>query len=379
MIDRRLAALRRRVDALAPWSGAMTVWLAIIGGIVLVVAVIALDGSPGWGYDFEAYYLAAVRLARGEGIYWPWMLDASYRPGPYGLYLYAPPLAAALVPVTTWTLGATTAIWAALHIGLVMLSCALLPVTRRVRLATFAAAAFSGAILADTHLGNVSVIVTFLSVVTWRWLDKPIASGAMALALTLRPTLGLVLVWAFLRRRWSFVVTTVVVLTVIVLASLPMVGVDGYVAFVKALRNLSGMTGAPNNLDLGSTILRFGVPATVANVVLYAGFAIGLAAMLVSLRYDRDLGYVVTVGGALLVTPLLWDHYLSTLIIPAAFLAHRGRTWGLLLPVVTWLPPPLMPFVVVVATLAPFLTRRWVDQPASGETIKTSPPSLVTA
>ena len=41
---------------------------------------------------------------------------------------------------------------------------------------------------------------------------------------------------------------------------------------------------------------------------------------------------MVTIGATLLLAPLLWDHYLAALLLPAAFLAQRGRWWGLLLP-----------------------------------------------
>ena len=59
--------------------------------------------------------------------------------------------------------------------------------------------------------------------------------------------------------------------------------------------------------------------------------------MLVSLRYDRETSFMVTIGATLLLAPLLWDHYLATLLLPAAFLAQRGRWWGLALPLLAWL------------------------------------------
>jgi hypothetical protein len=49
---------------------------------------------------------------------------------------------------------------------------------------------------------------------------------------------------------------------------------------------------------------------------------------------------------SLLLSPLLWDHYLTNLLIPAAFLAARGRTGGLALPLLCWAPQ-------VIAVLIP--------------------------
>ncbi len=61
-----------------------------------------------------------------------------------------------------------------------------------------------------------------------------------------------------------------------------------------------------------------------------------------SLRRDRELSYVVTVMGTLLLAPLLWDHYLTNLLVPAAFLAARGRPWAPGPAVVGWLPQLLV-------------------------------------
>ena len=90
--------------------------------------------------------------------------------------------------------------------------------------------------------------------------------------------------------------------------------------------------------------------------------------LLLSLRRDRELSYVVTVMATLLLAPLLWDHYLTNLLIPAAFLAARGRTWGLALPLLCWVPTlliglngdctgvaeGLLPLIALLGLLLPF-------------------------
>ena len=79
-----------------------------------------------------------------------------------------------------------------------------------------------------------------------------------------------------------------------------------------------------------------------------------IGAMLFSLRYDRETSFMVTIGATLLLAPLLWDHYLSMLLLPAAFLAQRGRWWGLGLPLLAWLPPEVLPLLAVAGTILPF-------------------------
>ena len=56
---------------------------------------------------------------------------------------------------------------------------------------------------------------------------------------------------------------------------------------------------------------------------------------------------MVTIGATLLLAPLLWDHYLASLLLPAAFLAQRGRTWGLALPLLALAAPPLLPLLAI--------------------------------
>jgi hypothetical protein len=66
---------------------------------------------------------------------------------------------------------------------------------------------------------------------------------------------------------------------------------------------------------------------------------------------------MVTLAASYLLVPLLWDHYLSFLVLPAAFLAARGRPWALALPLLSWAPAQVLPFVVIAATLLPFLAH----------------------
>jgi hypothetical protein len=80
-----------------------------------------------------------------------------------------------------------------------------------------------------------------------------------------------------------------------------------------------------------------------------------------SLRRDRELSFVVVAMATLYLSPLLWDHYLTQLLIPAAFLAKRGHTWGLLLPLLGWAPAVglklALPLIGLIGLLAPFVAR----------------------
>ena len=67
------------------------------------------------------------------------------------------------------------------------------------------------------------------------------------------------------------------------------------------------------------------------------------------------LRYLVAVGASLLLAPVLWDHYLALVVLPAALLASRGRVWALALPLLTWLPASLGFVLALLATLLPLV------------------------
>jgi len=121
------------------------------------------------------------------------------------------------------------------------------------------------------------------------------------------------------------------------------------------VRNLSGLTGVARNVDLGSAALLLGLPPAVAQVALFAGYALGVLAIALGLRRDRDVGFVMTVMASLLLAPLLWVHYLVALLLPAALLAARGHPWAVLLPLLGWLPEAFLPLAVVVGTFLPLV------------------------
>jgi hypothetical protein len=361
------------VRAIARWrppQRAVNTVLAIIGvagGAWILLSAFSFVKSPGWGYDFEAYLLAAYRLAQGDSPYLAWTLTAPFRPGPYGLYLYAPPLAVALLPLTTLSVPAATAAWFVLRGILLIASCLLMPLRWQTRAVVLAVGAISEAVLVDMNLGNVSLLVLFASVVAWRFLDRPAGAASIAFAMTVRPTFAIYLVWWVLRRRWREIVVCIGTGLVIVVVSLPFVGIDGYRDFLTLLRNLSDVTGVPNNQDLGSAVARLGLPSYASTGALLLGYLVAVVAIVVSIRRGAEISYLVTLGATLLLSPLLWDHYL-VLVLPAiGFLLERRTVAGAILALLTlfWMPAWLAPFVALGATLGPFLARPAPSAPPS--------------
>ena len=188
-------------------------------------------------------------------------------------------------------------------------------------------------------------------------MDRPAGSLLMAAAIAVRPSLGLFLLWQLLRRRWHAAIWTIGGGVALILLTLPFVGLHGYEDYLAVLRNLTIPVGASENRDLGSLLLGFGASEAAVSFARTVSIVLAGAAVLLSLRRDREVSYMVMLSASLLVVPLLWDHYLATLVVPAAFLAQRLWRPLILLPLLSWLPLGA-PVLVVATMLLPFLVDR---------------------
>ena len=333
-----------RVVAAAPFAA------AAVGAVVLAFAVLVFIGSRGFGYDFAAYDEAARRISAGASVYLP-DTAARYAAGAYeGLYLYPPQLAIAMVALTVFDPAAATMAWLLIRIGLLALGCAVLPVRPRTRLLTFAVACISYPVLFDLNLGNISVVAFALSAVAWRTADRPAAAFAHAALIAMRFPFGIFFVQWLVQRRWRSIAWTIAAGVTLILLSLPIVGLTTYLDYVTILRGLPDISTGPHNLSLRSTVLTLGVSPDVAALAMPVGYLAGLGAVAyAAARRDADVAFVVTATATLMVSPFIHPHYLVLLLLPAALLADRGRSWAIALPLLGWLPDPFLPLAAPLA------------------------------
>jgi len=349
MTSTHVVALRR----LAPWL------LAALGAAILAAAALLFIGSTGFGYDYLAYDAAARRLAAGEPLYPPGTAEA-YNAGAFsGLYLYAPPLAVALIPMSALSVDAATMAWFAGRILLLGVGCALLPVRREVRLAMWFVASISFPVLYDLNLGNLSIVLFALGAAIWRWNGTPWAGVALAVALTVRYPFGLVGIAWILTRQIRSIVAAVVAGVAILVATLPIVGIAGWVDYVTILRALEDVSTGPHNFTLGSTLAVLGIGAPWTTIATLGGIAGSVVAVAVAARRrDPELAVVVALAGTLLFAPFFHPHYVVALLIPAAYVAGRGHRWGYALPLLGWLPADVLGLVAIAGTVAPLLVAQ---------------------
>jgi hypothetical protein len=355
------AAMKAATSGTAPRRDAFALIVAVsaagLGLILLLGALPTLSEGIGFGFDFDAYHAAVVRLVAGEALYLPETVAAPFTHGAHGLYVYAPPLAVGLLPLAGLDLATATVAWYLLRIAILALACALLPVRPWIRFAAFAVTAFSAPFLSDQSLGNVNALLLLLLALAWRWLDRPASAIAVAATIAIRPQMAILVAWWAIRRRWSIVAWCLAAGLAMMLLTLPVVGLDAYLDFVQLLRNIR-FDGAPNNVAISAIAARLGLPELVGTIGYLFGAVVALAAVVASRRREPELGFVVSVAATLLITPLFWPHYLVLVVLPAAFLADRGRWWAIGLPLLGWLPAALLPLVALAGVLGPYLAPR---------------------
>jgi len=358
---------------LGPVTRLLPYLLGTIGLAVLGLAALGFIGSSGFAYDFAAYDLAARRLADGQPLYPPGVAGA-YNAGAYAdLYLYAPPLAVALLPLAVLGPAAAANAWFLVRIGLLIAGCAVMPVRKEVRIATFGVAALSFPILYDLNLGNLSIVIFALSAVIWRARERPLASLALASILTVRYGFAIVLIGWLVRRRFEAIGWTIAAGVVIALATLPIVGVGAWSDYMTNLQGLRDISTGPHNLTLATTGLSLGLGPQFRQLLVLAGMGSALVVTVYAgLRRDAETALVVSLAAAIMFAPFFHPHYLAGLLIPGAFLAGRGHWWGLILPLLGWLPGEVQPLVAIAGMTLPLfagpaLRPDGPDQPTATE------------
>ncbi len=339
-------------------------WVVVAGvAVVPLLVLAAARGSS--GLDLQAYLDAGHRLLDQEPLYQAVTQSGPFQPGQPGLYLYPPPLAVASVALAMLEPSVAVDAWLVLHVAALVVACWAMPVRPGVRAAAFVVGALMYPVLNDSVLGNVSVFAACLAALAWRGSGAIGGGVALAIGSVIRPTLGLMLVPWVVRRRWRPVVGTGAALMVLVVATIPVVGVDGWLDYLRLVRNLGDGLGVPGNVSLAAVAVAAGVPREWAPLLQLTSYATAGIAVLVATRRDVGVSMVVAAAASMLAAPLLWGHYVVLALLPAALLAHRGRPWFLvLLAPLSWLPVLagslafVYPGIAFAATLLPLLRSR---------------------
>ena len=332
--------------------------LAILVFVGSLAATLAVAGDT-LGFDFLAYYQAAVRLLGGQPVY-----DMSFtQTGGFGLFYYPPTFIPLILPLGLLSAQTATWLWIAGSIAAFVLGVAVLPVSRTVRWWILLLAGTSFPFVYAVKLGQVGPLLFLTLAVGWRWLDEPFRlglSGAVGAAIKLQP--GLVLVWAALTGRWKAVAVGGTALVSLAIVATALAGLTSWSDFIQLVRTVSDPITTEHNFTPGAIAYQMGLARELASAIqIVSTVTVVVAVFVAVLRASDEASYLVVVLASQLVSPILWDHYAVVLLLPVAYLLAAGRWWALAIPLATaWplvgvTPPivyPLVFWVTLVATLS---------------------------
>ena len=311
--------------------------LVIVMAGILVLAVARLTAVGGLhGTDFGTFYESGLRALHGLSPYpslasLPEVADrTSFAP-----FVYPPLLAFAIIPISILPFAVANMVFFCLSVAAVILALRLLGVRDPV---CYAAAFMSAPVLAAPGNGSISAFLLLGVAVAWRYRDRtwPVAS-AVAAVIVAKLFLWPLWLWLVYTRRSAAAALAAGLGIVATFGAWAVIGFAGLRDYPQLLARLSELTGV-NSYSLYALERAAGMPAAAAQIVM---FAIGAVVAWLAVRYarggQRDARlFMAAIGLALLLTPIMWEHYLVLLFVPIAIARPTlSRLW--ILPFLFWL------------------------------------------
>jgi hypothetical protein len=340
------------MDQRSRFKSCRNIWLTqavliIVWAIVLVRYALLLPelSSRTTQYDFSLYYTSALAVRRGID---PYTSNLALLGRPLGLVLpdpfstnYTPYFLIALTPLAAFPINAAYWIWFFASTGALVL--AVIIIFREYRLAGRPAAftlalilLFPGVIAHFRYAQSQFILLLALGLMLhWLHRSRDEAAGvALAVAILLKAFPIVLIGYLASLRRWRAIVWAFGAIAISTLLILPIFGLRDWMQFFR----ING--GSPYALTIdniapyaffsraywhlftaqGSTLIRFLLIAGFDGIVLLIAFCS-------SSHYQpsSDLDFSLWLIVMLLVSPLVWLHYLPLLIIPAAQVASLSN------------------------------------------------------
>jgi alpha-1,2-mannosyltransferase len=176
--------------------------------------------------------------------------------------------------------------------------------------------------------GAIGPILLLLVALMWRFRDRPAGTGVAAgAAVVLKLFLWPVLVWLVLTRRLRGAVVGAASALALALASWAVIAFRGISDYEHLLRRLVDVE-AENSYSAFAVLRMLGLPTFPARVLV---FAVGAVLLGLAWRVARNepgtegdaVSLSIVIGAALVLTPILWLHYLVLLLVPIALARPR--------------------------------------------------------
>jgi hypothetical protein len=281
--------------------------------------------THGWLGDFRIFRAAAHALVHGHS---PYVQPTVHHLAGDQRFVYPAPVGLLFAPFNLLGPTASSLVYLFLSAAAVVVAVRLLGVTDW----RIAGIALIGGGVYDAFVnGAVGPFLLLLLAAAWHYRDRRVSGVLLALAAAAKLFLWPVLLWPVIARRPRVAMAGAATLAAIVglWALLDLRGLTEYATTLRVLDHLE----APQSYSPVAFAFALGAPSWLAHVIPVALAAVGVA-WLFRQRDDRRIlsGAVIL---ALIVTPILWLHYLALLVVPLALAWPRlSPAWAL--PVALW-------------------------------------------
>jgi alpha-1,2-mannosyltransferase len=280
-------------------------------------------------FDFAVFLQAAEDVRSGES---PYIDPEQLSEGASAPYVYPPFLAIVLVPVTALPDGIAGSSPAGVLASLFLVACVigtlLLLGVRDWR--CYPVALLYPVTLENIEYGSLGPLLALLVALAWRYRDRAgPAAAATGVAVVLKLFLWPLVFWLAATRRWRTALLSVAAALGLALASWAAIGFSGIADYPTLLRKLSDLE-AENSYSALALLRSVGLGAALAQLLVLLTGAVLLALAWRSARSDgstateRDRrSLTLSLIAGLVLTPILWLHYLVLLVVPIGLARPR--------------------------------------------------------
>jgi alpha-1,2-mannosyltransferase len=313
-------------------------WLLVIAAIVLT-AMLLWRTADGHGVkqltDFRIFRDAGRQVMHGNSPYPSPGIEAIRG---RSVFVYPAPAGAAFAVLAVAPFTVSWGVWL-IAMGAAMLLALWLVGVRDPRVA---ACWFLAPAMAQTFvIGSLAPLLALCAALAWRYRDRTwVVASALALAICLKLLLLPLVLWLVFTRRLRAAAATVMLTAAACVAAWAAIGFQGLADYPHLLSSLSTVEQSIgfSTLALG---LGLGLPLGGAEA-LVAVAAAGLCLLAWRRRQDDRAAFCLLLVAGLVVSPIVWAHYLA--IVAVALALYRPRMTPLwLLPLAFWAVPNMLP------------------------------------
>jgi hypothetical protein len=226
-------------------------------------------------------------------------------------------------------------------------------------------------------LGNISIPLAFVLALLWRYRANTSASAvALGVAVAAKLLFWPLYVWMLATRRFRAAVLSVAFGVAVTLGAWAIIGFAGLAEYPDLLRRLSDIQSS-RSYSLVGIATEVGIGEMGGRVLMaLVGVVLLVACVGLARRDDDARSFACAVAATLVLSPIVWLHYLVVLLVPLAILRPRfSLLW--LLPVLLWISPKpgyaegfqtLMPLVAAAILVVIVLARPERREPCSAAT-----------